>query len=289
LIEEDIANRSELILVEDIHVYFPFKPYPDQVKYIESVIHALNNRQNALLESPTGTGKTLCLLVSTIAWLAHQRNKDKLRGAYSDGTTKEPIKIIYTSRTHSQLKQVVHELKSTCYKPVASVVGSRDQTCINDELRSIKGRGKNIKCVELVQKNKCQYFNKQDRTNVTNLRNRIVEKKEILDIEELTQKGSDCNVCPYFTMKMLNDQADVLIMPYNYLTDKNIRDNYASKLKNSILIFDEAHNIEKAAEEGSSVNISSGDLLAGLKELDQIQKSIRESIAEVHMQNERKL
>lgn len=274
--------------MDDIHVYFPYKPYPDQVKYIESVIQALNNRQNALLESPTGTGKTLCLLVSTIAWLAHQRNKDKSSDQYSDGTTKDPIKIIYTSRTHSQLKQVVHELRSTCYRPVASVVGSRDQTCINDDLRQIKGRGKNIKCTELVQKNKCPFFNKQDKTQVVNLKNRIVEKKEILDIEELTERGSDCNVCPYFTMKMLNDQADVLIMPYNYLTDKNIRDNYASKLKNSILIFDEAHNIEKAAEEGASVNMSSNDLNGALKELEQIQKSLRDAITETFMQNERK-
>ena len=36
---------------------------------MENVITALNNKNHGLLESPTGTGKTLCLLCSSLAWL----------------------------------------------------------------------------------------------------------------------------------------------------------------------------------------------------------------------------
>jgi hypothetical protein len=40
-----------------VTVRFPFEPYPCQKGYMERVIEALQDRQNALLESPTGTGK----------------------------------------------------------------------------------------------------------------------------------------------------------------------------------------------------------------------------------------
>jgi len=66
------------------------------------VYEALQKKENALLESPTGTGKTLCLLCASLAWLTTEREKWtkefngvelRWKGAYP--------KIIYTSRTLS--------------------------------------------------------------------------------------------------------------------------------------------------------------------------------------------
>ena len=43
-----------LIEIEGIQLNFPFEPYPLQKDYMAKVINALNNQQNAVLESPTG-------------------------------------------------------------------------------------------------------------------------------------------------------------------------------------------------------------------------------------------
>lgn len=51
-----------------MEVDFPYEAYPCQLDYMSRVIEALQEKRNALLESPTGTGKTLCLLCASLAW-----------------------------------------------------------------------------------------------------------------------------------------------------------------------------------------------------------------------------
>lgn len=273
---DSIASQSHKVHVDGFDVLFPYQPYPDQKLYIDSVIRALNTGKNALLESPTGTGKTLCLLTSTLAWLHRQREKSE----YS--SSKCPTRIIYTSRTHSQLKQVMKELKGVCYQPVVALIGSRDQTCINEDLNMYKGHVKNVKCKQAQKKNECKYAEKK---NLTSIKDQLVNKRHILDIEELREEGKVRSACPFYAMKQVSEVADVLLMPYNYLTDRDIRQSYVEKIKNSIIIFDEAHNIEKAAEEGASVFISLTEISQALAEIDEVEKTADDFVAEDNNQN----
>ena len=55
-------------------VFFPAgkRPFSSQKSVISKALIALNKGHNALLESPTGTGKTLALLTSTLSWQQKQ-------------------------------------------------------------------------------------------------------------------------------------------------------------------------------------------------------------------------
>lgn len=102
---------------------------------MSKVIKALKQGENALLESPTGTGKTLSLLCASLGWLKQEREHPTLRN--TNEKPKSPLdvpRIIYTSRTHSQLAQVQKELMNTGYNPRSVVIGSRDHMCINPEI-----------------------------------------------------------------------------------------------------------------------------------------------------------
>ena len=52
--------------IRGVTVEFPHVAYDCQLLYMERVIEALQTKKLALLESPTGTGKTLCLLCASL-------------------------------------------------------------------------------------------------------------------------------------------------------------------------------------------------------------------------------
>uniref|UniRef100_A0A0K0ERW9 Helicase ATP-binding domain-containing protein n=2 Tax=Strongyloides stercoralis TaxID=6248 RepID=A0A0K0ERW9_STRER len=263
--------------VEDISVSFPYTPYPCQNAFIESVITALKNKQNAALESPTGTGKTLSLLCSTLAWLQAEKVKlapEIVRQAAISTNKNNPNdniinfpKIIYASRTHSQLTQVISELNKTSYKHTNTVLlASRDQLCINEHVQKIKNsHSKGMMCRSLVTARKCNYFTTLE-TEEDMLPMLYENDGDILDLDNLVKKAKKLKHCPFFKSKKDFSKADLILLPYNYILDPKLRAAQKIDLSGNVIIFDEAHNLESICEESSSINFTSTDISLCLKE-----------------------
>ncbi|XP_044173590.1 regulator of telomere elongation helicase 1-like [Acropora millepora] len=284
------------VQIRGIDVNFPFQPYGCQVSYMEKVIQCLQEKKNGILESPTGTGKTLCLLCATLAWretyvaqlqlqqrLSSDQNGsnyvqtlgDELKeaaygqswGVSSDDKASffEAPRILYASRTHSQLSQAVQELKNTIYRPKVSIIGSREQLCVNnDVLKQETNSAKVHMCRAKVQARTCHFYN--------NLEGNKANKdftQGILDIEDLVELGKKHRACPYYMARELKTGADIIFMPYNYLLDAKSRKANSLDISGSIILFDEAHNVEKTCEESASFDLTSFDIASCIEDIAQ--------------------
>ncbi|XP_029362912.1 regulator of telomere elongation helicase 1 isoform X2 [Echeneis naucrates] len=280
-----------------VTVHFPFPPYDCQREYMGKVIECLQTEVNGVLESPTGTGKTLCLLCATLAWREHFKDTisahkitERLGGDHmfpnsSWGTTAaddntpthytDVPKIIYASRTHSQLAQVISELKNTSYRPKVCVLGSREQLCINQEvMRQESNHVKVHMCRAKVSTRSCVFYNNvEERSTDRDLVN------SILDVEDLVKFGNKQRACPYYLSRSLKQQADIIFMPYNYLLDPKSCRAHNIELKGAVVIFDEAHNVEKVCEESTSFDLTPYDLASAITAVD---KLLLEQAKEVH-------
>lgn len=223
-----------------IPVEIPYEPYPSQLVTMSKLIECFQTNTNALIESPTGTGKSLSILCSVLAFYEQEKRKFNEQN--------KPFKIFVCSRTHKQIDQLIDQLRKTSYRPRITVLGSKNQYCINSTLSKVED--KNTACAELIKRKACVYFSGKDK-----LVKRIGEK--IFDIEELKREGKRCVGCPYFAARELQNDADIIFAPYNYLIDTSVRESSEIKLDNAILIIDEAHNIEDCCRSAGSVEITS--------------------------------
>ncbi|KAJ3589022.1 hypothetical protein NHX12_009870, partial [Muraenolepis orangiensis] len=279
------------LTIKGVSINFPFTPYECQNDYMSKVIECLQEKVNGVLESPTGTGKTLCLLCATLAWREHFKDTisarkiaERLKGAElfpdspvaswgnaatdGDGSTyyTDIPKIIYASRTHSQLSQVINELKNTSYRPKVCVLGSRDQMCIHPEVMRQESNHVKIQMSKAkVSSRSCVFYNNVDEKSTDkDLVNTI------MDVEDLVKAGIKHRVCPYFFSRTLKSQAEIIFMPYNYLLDPKSRRAQNLDLKGAVVIFDEAHNVERICEESTSFDLTPYDLTSAIEVVNSV-------------------
>ena len=278
------------ITLNGIRVHFPFKPYKCQESYMQTVMDALLKSENALLESPTGTGKTLCLLCSTLAWQRQQsrllRQASELKvetngassmlpGSSTQDGPKEAARvptIIYASRTHSQLSQVVRELRNTRYRPQHAVLGSREQMCVNPKVKKAQSTASDINhnCNKLGKERKCRFRNNLEGfTAPSNESCNGGNTQPVMDMEELVAMGKDNKVCPFYYTRSQVETAELVLLPYNYLFDKDARTTTLSDIpwSNAVVIFDESHNLESFASESASFDLSNTDVAGCVSEV----------------------
>lgn len=194
-------------------------------------------------------------------------------------------KIYYGTRTHKQITQVIRELNKTPYKDSLRmcILSSRDRTCVNDDVKDLPNR--NDRCQELIKNNGSRSRNQENCPYCisTDTNTRIFEtinnefSSKAWDIEDAYKFGKANTVCPYYGTRSLQEVADITFSPYNYLLDPSIRQTMNINLSKSIIIFDEAHNIEDICRDSASfvmdtkqidelietINVSSNQYLQG--------------------------
>uniref|UniRef100_A0A182Q0F8 DNA 5'-3' helicase n=1 Tax=Anopheles farauti TaxID=69004 RepID=A0A182Q0F8_9DIPT len=174
-----------------------------------------------------------------------------------------PIQVIFCSRTHSQLSQVVNEIRQTKHATDLRLtsLASRQSLCINEDVRKMKSNALiNERCLELQKKScttlssknaeeqsgkkrkklahSCPYFNQRaiERLKTSTL-------FDLPDIEDLVNAGKREKACPYYASRAAIPYAQILMVPYQLILHRRTRQKSGIVLRDSILIIDEAHNL----------------------------------------------
>ena len=72
-------------------------------------------------------------------------------------------------------------------------------------------------------------------------------------------------------------QADLILMSYNYMLYESMRPNNTLNYADSIIVFDEAHNVPKCAEDAASFQLETDALLQLVFTLKNLQDAIQHS------------
>jgi regulator of telomere elongation helicase 1 len=94
----------------------------------------------------------------------------------------------------------------------------------------------------------------------------------VMDMEDLLAMGNTRKVCPFYYTRSLVQDAELILVPYNYLFDKDARETTLQDVpwSNAVVIFDEAHNLESFASDSASFDLSSVDISGCISEVQKV-------------------
>ncbi|KAL7624445.1 TFIIH/NER complex ATP-dependent 5'-3' DNA helicase subunit [Parahypoxylon ruwenzoriense] len=267
--------------IDDLPVLFPYpRIYPEQYAYMCDLKKTLDAGGHCVLEMPSGTGKTVSLLSLIVAYQQHYP---------------EHRKLIYCSRTMSEIEKALAELKSLM-KFRADELGhvedfrglgltSRKNLCLHPSVKREKsGAIVDARCRSLTagfvreKKEKgesvetCIYHDNLDLLEPHNL-----VPNGVWTLDGLLRYGEQHKQCPYFTARRMMQYCNVIIYSYHYLLDPKIAERVSKEFsKDCIVVFDEAHNIDNVCIESLSTDITEDSLRRATRGAQNLERKITE-------------
>ncbi len=247
-------------------ILFPHENYRDhQESMIIKVKTVLDNKQNLILNAPTGIGKTDSTLPVA---LSYALNNNKV--------------VFFLTSKHTQHKIAIDSLRKIKQKYnkniiVVDIIGKR-WMCLQPGA-SILPPGQFLEyCRDLREKDECEYYlnlkSKGQLSIATRQALNTLTQLSPLDVENSINISSNHKLCPYEVSLLLAKDAKVVIADYYHLFNKSIRDNILNKMNRSlndcIIIVDEAHNLPSRIRDLLSIDLSSYVMSQALKEARQL-------------------
>jgi DNA excision repair protein ERCC-2 len=211
--------------------YFPYREFRyGQLKAIKEAAEIVALKGHLILRAPSGFGKTITILTATLPTLERETN----------------CKMVWLCRTNRENNRVIEETRKISNIPSsinAIAIEARAKLCMKDIGQDLKKDHEafSILCSEIKRQGRCEYYNK--------LRIENVKLPQICGVKELMEACEKNDACPYEVAKKKIPNSRIIVANYNYILIPQILKTLNTKLDNSILVIDEAHNLPEIATE----------------------------------------
>ncbi|CAH0478533.1 unnamed protein product [Peronospora belbahrii] len=263
--------------IDGLEVVFPYdRMYSEQLQYMRELKRALDAQGHCMLEMPTGTGKTVSLLSLVLAYKYAHPTAGKLvyctRTVPEMAKCVEEIKRLMTCRiqvygTKAQItavclssrrnmcvhpKVVAHadgeDVDSQCRKMTASWVRAKAAASTSWNVHDvIRPPDESLQSIET-----CSFFEDYESRKSDD----TILPPGVYAVDDLKELGTQKGWCPYFLTRYVVTYADVVVYNYQYMLDPKVSQLISRNFeKESIIVFDEAHNIDNVCIEALSVDL----------------------------------
>ncbi|KAJ2512815.1 TFIIH/NER complex ATP-dependent 5'-3' DNA helicase subunit [Coemansia sp. RSA 1939] len=267
--------------IDDLPVVFPYDyVYPEQYQYMCALKRSLDSKGHGMLEMPSGTGKTISLLSLIIAYQQFYPGRRKL---------------VYCSRTVPEIDKALSELKRLmAYRRSqgcqdADFLGlgltSRKNLCVHPRVsKERKGSVVDAQCRQMTASwvrskaraegniELCDFYEKLHTMEPTEL-----VPSGVYTLEDLTDYGRENGMCPYYLSRRVIPFADVIIYSFHYMVDPKVAELVSKEFeKDTIVVFDEAHNIDSICIDSLSIDINDRTLRASSESIEKLTARVDE-------------
>ncbi len=226
--------------------YFPYRPRERQAELIEFIAANLRRGANICIHAPTGFGKTPVVLAALL---------EEIEGS--------DLRIIWAVRTGNETDRPVEELmtvwRSWGEGPFGmSLRGKRDM-CLLAREKGIRDY-RTVENLCRLKKDTCPYYRR--------VRPFPGLTERPLTFSELMSMASERGMCPYYLQFLALRDAKLVALSYNYiLGPAGWAVRRVVPFGKSILVVDEAHNVEGAAMSVNSEKITTTTVERAIEEV----------------------
>ncbi len=248
-------------------------PYPSlregQLDFLKSVYNAIDNRENLIVNAPTGLGKTISALAPAI-FLAKEYD----------------LKVICLTSRQTQINQIINTIKDINATQIdfetktdyMAFAGKRNM-CIHENKDLYPATDFNDFCKKAKEEGKCPFYKNIKNEDYQEKINSVLTtySENFLNMENFVTLAKENKLCPYELASIKASKAKVIICDYNYLFSAGIKETFLGKIgkpiEECILIIDEAHNLPDRIRNSYSYTLSTELLSYAKKELNDFIKS----------------